>query len=226
MKKLVTLLLIVFTAFAATSTTITNAYKSKATIQRVNLPLGTSGIVIHDYDSMHSSIVARAILVAPDTIKFEVFDALAQEALPTPLTKPQTGDRVILGYLYDRATIIAPNLKSYQEVANQVDEKIIHPDLFATELSKAKDPAPDYNDFKNFCNKFALAKLYIVQKNQTDIVDCYSFKKIGTLPMRAEGKNVKLPFYNRLKKIQTSLFDFFGGSEIQNYFDYYKKLER
>ena len=198
--------------------------KNSATIHPTSYAIGTSGIVIHHYDKEHASIVARAIVVDKDKIRFEVFDALAQDALPRPKTLPQKGDEVILGYLYDRALIIAPNLSTYQAVASKVSDELLHPDLFATELSKAKHPVPSRKDFKNFCNKFALAKLYIALKDRSAIVDCYSFKKVGELAIQSEAKAIKLPFYSRLKEIETSIFDFFGKKEIPDYYQYYQSL--
>ena len=225
MRRLFLLLWLPLALFAATTSQILSTDGKSAKIESVTLPVGTSGIVVHSYDEAHRTIVARAILVAPDTIRFELFDALAQDALPKPLTKPQKGDKVILGYLYERALIIAPNLKTYQSIAALAKEKLLHPDLFAAELAKRAHKMPDRKDFKDFCNRYALAKLYIAQKSGTDVVDCYSFKKVGSLDVSASGKETKLPFYNRFRRIPGSLFDFFGSDE-ENYFDYYKKLER
>ncbi len=227
MKKIVLMLFFLTVLFAQTTSTILRVEGNKAKIDLTQAAPGTSGIVIHHYDTNHSSIVARAIVEAPDTIRFEVFDALAQDALPRPTTKPQKGDTVILGYLYDRATIIAPNFATYQKIENSVEGiALVHPDIFATELSKAHRPAPTYEDFKNFCNKFALAKIYLALKNRTDIVDCYSFTPLGSLAIKAEGNETKLPFYTRIKEIETSIFDFFGPKNIQNYYSYYEKMER
>lgn len=203
---------------------IVSINQNGAKIHTTSYPIGTSGIVIHHYDKKHASIVARAIVTGVDTIRFEVFDALAQDALPRPKTLPQKGDEVILGYLYDRALIIAPNLATYQAIANKIEEETLHPDLFATELSKAKHPVPSREDFKNFCNKYALAKIYIAFKDGSAIVDCYSFQQIGSLQVGSLGENIKLPFYSRLKEIESSIFDFFGKKEIQNYDAYYKSL--
>ncbi len=225
MRRLFLLLWLPLVLFAASTSHIISTDGKSAKIENVTLPVGTSGIVVHSYDDKHRTIVARAILVAPDTIRFEVFDALAQDALPKPLTKPQKGDKVILGYLYDRALIIAPNLQTYQSIAAQASEKLLHPDLFAAELAKRGHKRPEREDFKDFCNRYALAKLYIAQRSGTDIVDCYSFKKVGSLEVGTSGKETKLPFYNRFRRIPGSLFDFFSSDEY-NFFDYYKKLER
>ena len=222
MKFLLTILLSL-SLFAAQST-IVKITGNGATIDPVDLPKDTSGIVIHHFDQTHSTIVARAILQDSSHIKFDVYDALRQPNLPKPNIKPQVGDSVILGYLYDRAIIIAPNYTTYAQIANKVHLNLVHPDLFAAELSKAKEPAPRRKDFRNFCNKFALAKVIIALKNEARVLDCYSFSTIDTLPIQSDANNVKKPFYTRLRKIPGSIFSFFGSDTIDNYFNYYTRL--
>ena len=224
MRLLWTLLIVTFTLFA-NETKILKTDGKSAVIPPQNLPIGTSGIVIHSFNPNLRSIVARAILVAPDRIKFEVFDALAQDSLPRPNIKPQPGDRVILGYLDDRAVIIAPNFSTYQKLSEEFGGyELLHPDLFAAELSKAKHPAPTREDFKNFCNKFALSTIFLALDDRTLQLDCYSFTPLQSYDIKADRQNLKLPFYSRIKEIESSIFDFFGDNEIKDYFDYYKKL--
>ncbi|NPA63598.1 MAG: hypothetical protein GXO16_01365 [Epsilonproteobacteria bacterium] len=209
----------------AQETTIIKSEGSHATIEPQDLPLGISGIVIHTFNPDLRSIIARAILVAPDRIRFEVFDALAQESLPRPAIKPRPGDRVILGYLDDRALIIAPNLGTYQVLAQEFEGyDLLHPDLFAAELSKAKHPAPSKEDFKNFCNKFALSTIFLALKDRTLQLDCYSFTPLRSYPIAAKTESLQLPFYSRVKEIESSIFDFFGDNEIKDYFEYYQML--
>ncbi len=216
--------LFALTLFAA-QTTILKVHKDSALIKEQALPIGTSGIVIHSFSKELQSIIARAILTAPDKIRFEVYDALAQESLPRPNITPQAGDKVILGYLDDRAVIIAPNLATYQKMAQEFSGyELLHPDLFAAELSKAKHPAPSKEDFKNFCNKFALSTILLALKDKALQLDCYSFTPLQTFAIQADTKNVKLPFYSRVKEIESSIFDFFGNNEITNYFEYYQNL--
>ncbi len=225
MFRLILLSLLALPIFAQITTQITKADQTQATIAHIDVPVGASGIVVHRFDQDHSTIVARAIYEGGDIIRFTVYDALAQESLPTPKIRPQKGDEVILEYLYDRSTLIAPNLETYQRyVAQHPDIQWLHPDLFATELSKAHHPAPSREDFKNYCNKFALGAIHIALKNEVAQVDCYSFKTISKEPFEIEVKSVKLPFYSRLKEIEGSLFDFFGQKEIENYFSYYRNL--
>ncbi|NPA56570.1 MAG: hypothetical protein GXO19_02410 [Epsilonproteobacteria bacterium] len=193
-------------------------------IEAVSLPKGTSGIVVHHFDGEHSTIIARAILEAPDRIRFVVYDALAQPNLPKPKMGPQKGDTLILQYLYHRLVAIAPNYKSYEELRSKIDGEWIHPDLFAAELAKEKHPAPTRQDFRNFCNKFAVGRVAIILKERAHILDCYSFSTLQTVPMERVDEKVQKPFYTRITKIEGSLFNFFGPKEMEDYYTYYTRL--
>ena len=230
MKKIIFgMLLLTFSLFADIKpnikSKIVKTFQDSAIIQSVNAPIGSSGVVIHNFDKEHATIVARAELIKPDMIKYKIFDALKQEALPTPNILPKTGDKVILNYLYDRALIIAPNFKTYENI-QKLHPKIewLHPDLFAAELSKSKNPAPSKEDFKNFCNKFAVGLIYFALNNKGYFVDCYSFKKVSSENIVIQKGDVKLPFYSRIKEIETGWFNFYGASEVKDYTNYYLNL--
>lgn len=204
---------------------IVKTYQDGAVIQNIDVPIGSSGIVVHSFDKEHATIVARAELIKPDTIKYKVFDALKQEALPTPKILPRVGDKVILNYLYDRALIIAPNFKTYENIQKlHPDIEWLHPDLFAAELSKTKNPAPSKEDFKNFCNRYSIGLIYIALNNKGYFVDCYSFKKVGSENIVIQKGDIKLPFYTRIKEIETGWFNFYGASEVKDYTNYYSNL--
>ncbi len=226
MKRFLTLFFALFLlhSFAQTRTTITAVSGGSAKIEPVTLPKGTSGIVIHSFDADHSTIVARAILTSSDTVAFSTYEALAQPNLPKPKILPQKGDTVILGYLYDRALVIAPNYEAYEKIVSSKDLEWIHPDLFAAELAKAHHPAPSRKDFRRFCDKFALAKVIVALKDEGVVLDCYSFASLERFPLNYNKSALKLPFYSRVEKIESSLFDFFASSKIENYYDYYTKL--
>ena len=225
MIRLLFLILISLPIWAEIHTTITKIEGSSATIEPVQAIKGMSGIVIHHFDANHSTIVARAIYQGGDTITFDVYDALAQESLPRPKILPQEGDEVILGYLYDRSLLIAPNLQSYQEFVNShPDIQWLHPDLFAVELSKARHPVPQKEDFKNFCNKFATGTIHFALKDKVVEADCYTLAPLHSERFQINQTKVKLPFYSRIKEIESSIFDFFGQKEIPNYFSYYAHL--
>ncbi len=223
--RLLLLFLLFLPLWAQLETRITAIKGSSAKIEPVQAVKGMSGIVIHHFDADHSTIVARAIYQGSDTIVFDVYDALAQESLPKPKILPHEGDEVLLGYLYDRSLLIAPNLQTYQHyVATHPDTQWLHPDLFAVELSKARHPVPQKEDFKNFCNKFAVGTIHFVLKNRVVEADCYTLSAIHSDPFTIEKSTIKLPFYSRIKEIESSIFDFFGPKEIPDYFSYYAHL--
>ncbi len=221
--KLLTILLASALMLLGANSVIVETKDGGARIEPVDLPRGVSGVVVHRFDGNHAVIVARAILTAPDAVRFEVYDALAQPNLPAPKILPQKGDLVIFGYLYNRAAIIAPNYQTYDRIQKSYDLEWVHPDLFAAELAKARHPAPEKEDFRTFCNKFALARLFVALKDHTDVVDCYSFEVIERLDLPSEGNETKLPFYSRIEKIPSSIFDFFG-EEVKDYYGYYTQL--
>ncbi|NPA83103.1 MAG: hypothetical protein GXO38_01315 [Epsilonproteobacteria bacterium] len=215
---------LLMTTLALAGVQILQTDGKRATIPASSMPRGTSGVVIHHFDSQHATIVARAILEGPTTITFAVYDALAQPNLPKPKLLPQVGDEVLLGYLYHRAIAIAPDYPSYQELTQRLPLQWVHPDLFAAELAKAKHPIPSKEDFHDFCNKFALAKVVIALEEEARVLDCYTFATLERIPLKARSRNPKHPFYTRIAKIKGSIFDFFKPKEIQDYYTYYHQL--
>lgn len=230
MKKIFFMLMAAISLFASSieankKSQILSVNKNEATIKPIDAPMGSSGIVIHHFDKKHATIVAGAELIAKNRIKFKVFDALRQDALPTPNIKPQISDEVVLNYLYDRAIAIAPNFRVYQEIVKSHQNiEWMHPDLFAAELSIDKNPAPKKEDFKKFCEDYSVGLLYFAIKEKGYFVDCYSFKKIASENIKVKEKNFNLPFYSRIKNIETNPLDFFSNSEIKNYNSYYQNL--
>jgi len=199
--------------------------KNRAIIEDIDAPIGSSGIVIHHFDKNHATIVAAAKLISKNEIEFKIFSALKQEALPTPNIKPKVGDEVILNYLYDRGLIISPNFSTYKEIKNlHKDIEWIHPDLFAAELSKNKNPTPTKKDFKKFCEDYSVGILYFAIKNRGYFVDCYSFNKLSSEKIINNDKDIQTPFYSRVKEIETNWFNFYGNDKITNYNKYYKNL--
>ena len=206
-------------------TIILKSENYSATVKDIDAPIGSSGIVIHYFDKIHSTIVARAELIDKNKIEFKVFDALKQKALPTPNILPKAGDKVILNYLYNRGLIIAPNYKTYKNIIKNHNKiEWLHPDLFAAQLSKEKNPAPTKENFKNFCNRYAVGIIYMAISNKGYFVDCYSFKRVYEEPLNMDYSETRLPFYSRVKEIESSWFNFYGDNEVKDYTNYYMNL--
>ncbi len=195
-----------------------------------NVKIGSSGVVIHNYSNKHSTIVAKAIAIDKDSnyikIKFLKFSDLQQDVLPVPVILPSVGDTVILNYLYNHALAITPNFKTYKEViAKHKDINWLHPDLFAAKLFTDSNPSPNREDFQNICKDYSFALLYFAIDHNGYFVDCNSFKILNHENLDTKEDKFILPFYSRIKDIDTSLFNF-GKSKIENYNNYYKMLLR
>lgn len=209
--------------------TILSVDKKGALIDQGELAKGTSGIVVHHFDTKHASIVAQAVVEesskTQSKIRFEVFDVLAQSALPTPNISPKTGDKVILGHFYDRALAISPNLLGYQSITQKYKNITwVHPDLFAAQLSKDHKVTPKREDFVKFCKINSVGLIYFAIENSGYFVDCTSFAVLSKEELHPSDHEVLLPFYSRIEKIEKGLFDFFGSETIENYATYYKNV--
>jgi len=166
-----------------TSAPIESIENNKAVISKGELTPGMSGIVIHKYDETQKAIVATAQVVSTNksqtTLQLFRFKQLQNKNLPDIKTKPQIGDIVMLGYLYNRVLPIVPNQATFQKVKNSnFGFLIVHPDIFAVELSKDKKPLPKTEDFHKFCKKMNIGLVMFVFKDGSDFVDCNSWKKI------------------------------------------------
>ena len=234
MKRVIVFLLIGLNLFAAKDLFVeykakilqiigdTAIVKGSETVKK-----GASGIIIHHFDKTHSSIVARAIVTDVSKqkirVRFEVFDDLKQDALPSPDIRPQVGDTILLNYLYDRAIAIVPDFNLYQEVTNRYkDINWIHPDIFAAKLAKENNPAPKREDFKKVCQNFSASLLFFALEQKGYFVDCYSFSILKTTPL-PKAKSVQLPFYTRINDIKSSWLSF-SDEKIEDYNQYYLNL--
>ena len=193
--------------------------------------VGSSGIVMHEFDKTHKTIVARVEVVAKKQelaiLKYKKFRGLEQSALPAYNITPKVGDAVILNYLYKRATAIVPDAQTLQYVSTKFSEiEWIHPDIFASKLSVDYTPRPTKEDFTNECSHNSYALLFFGIQNKGYFVDCNSFKILAQtdLPQSSSKKNPMVPFYSRLEAIKGRMFGLMGGDEITNYDNYYKKM--
>jgi hypothetical protein len=232
------MILLTFTAllFAAAeprsvTTTISAIEGDAATVPVGDIPTGVSGIVLHHYDQTHAAIVASVSVIASDhgstRLKLLPFKGLAHPKLPDIKTKPQKGDTVILGYLYDRVLPIVPNQLSLEHARESFPRlHIIHPDLVAAELAKEKSPMPSKEILQKSCEKFNLGIVMIMFSDGTDFLDCISWVQVGHADVTAvEPEKFKQPFFNRFGEIPTAFYDW-GEYHIENFDRYYRKLER
>lgn len=192
-----------------------------------DIVVGSSGVVMHKFEGSQSSIIARAVVTQKSggfaKVRFEVFDALAQKALPLPGILPKSGDEIILNYLYNRSLIVVPNKEIYAEVTNAFkDITFIHPDIVGSYLSYEYKPNPSRDDFRKMCNQSAAGLIFIAMNNEALFADCQSFEPLKRFQSGAV-KYYQLPFYTRVKDIDT-VFWKWGSEQISDFDRHYKAL--
>lgn len=192
-----------------------------------DIVVGSSGVVTHKFSDNTSSIVARVDVIDKSndkaTLKFHTYKALKQTALPVPGIAPKVGDEVILNYLYDRALIVVPNYKIYSEITKRFKNITwVHPDIMGAYLAEHSRPNPDKKVFQAMCKQNVTSLVFFALSDESVFVDCNNFKIVKKLKGK-DFKKAQLPFYTRVKGIETSWFDF-SSSEIDSYSSYYKRL--
>ena len=191
------------------------------------IAVGSSGVVMHDFGSGATSIIARAVVTEKSAgkaqVRFEVFDMLTQKALPLPKILPSSGDKVILNFLYDRALIVAPNVEIYEQINKALPGiTFVHPDLGGAYLSYNRKPNPSRDDFRKICAQNSTGLIFIAMDGESVFADCGSFKPLRSFK---SGKVAyyQLPFYSRVGEIKTVIWDFTNGP-ISDYDKHYRYL--
>ncbi|MDX1808897.1 MAG: plasminogen-binding N-terminal domain-containing protein [Sulfurospirillaceae bacterium] len=234
MRKAILILSIIFSVLNANGlynefkTNVIGINGNHVTIKNSkDFTIGSTGIIIHKFDKSTSSIISsvRVINKSGDTatLKIKNYIGLKQNSLPRSGITPQVGDEVIINYLYDRALIVAPNYKVYSEIINKYKNITwVNPDIPASFLAKMYRPNPDKKLFQQMCSQNAASLILFAMDDALYFVDCNDFKvvkKDKAFPI----KNFQVPFYSRVKNIDSSMFEF-GSSKIDSYLDYYKAL--
>lgn len=189
--------------------------------------VGSSGIVMHTFDAKASTIIVRFDVIKKEngkaTVRFEPFRMLAQGAFPDTGVKPTVGDSVIVNYLYDRSLLIAPNQTTYNEISKKpLDIAWVHPDIVAAYLTKLYKPNPDKAVFQQACYQNTASMITFAIKDKAYFVDCHNFNIIHIMQI-TPSTETQLPFYSRIKNIDSSLFNW-GSSHIADYNNYYEYL--
>ena len=190
------------------------------------IKLNSSGVVVQSF-STSKTIIARASVVAKENglakLEFSVFDTLEQNALPLPNILPQSGDEVILNFLYDRGLIVAPNEEIYNEVLDSLPQiYFTHIDIFGASLIRNSVISPKRSNFRKFCNENAVGVVVFALQEKARIVDCQDFNELFSFEI-SKASEVNVPFYSRINGYKSSFFDF-NSQEIGNYYRYYETL--
>ncbi|HHD83852.1 MAG TPA: hypothetical protein ENK93_03140 [Campylobacteraceae bacterium] len=200
-----------------------------ATVPDRDIPVGSSGIVLHAFDKRHRTIIATAIVTGKKegklTLTFRKFDRLRQSALPEYKIAPAKGDVVILNYLYNRILPILPDAAHFRDFATKHQNfEIVHPDLFASALYFDHDPQPTKEDFRKACVQNDLSLLYFAVGRKGRFVDCESFRVIDEEPLATpvDSQKAQKPFYSRVPEIKNRLGGIMGSESIGDYNLYYR----
>ncbi len=165
---------------------------------------GVSGVVLHKFDKTHEAILTTVVALGGDRLKITNERYIHNERLPAIATKPSVGDEVIMGYLYNRSLLIAPNGGTYKEVQSRYEQlEFINSDLLAFQLMVDGDKMPSKESIQNYCHQHAVGLVYIVAADMGYVVDVNSFQVLSVEEIDSYGPR-QLPFFMRFEKIETN----------------------
>jgi hypothetical protein len=207
---------------------IVDIFKNKATIQKANLIVGQSGVVVHKFEDNKSIILTKASVVSSDDktsmIEFIDEDIFKQPYVANTNLTPQSNDIFILNYMYDVSLLIVPNFQSYNSVRKRYSNNFINSDLFAGYLKINEQPIPTKEDFTTFTKNNNISTIYIVINSKLYILDAITFKLLKTIKLNIDDKKFQSPFYTNIQQIEKSVFDFSSDDKIEDYDKYYLRL--
>lgn len=198
----------------------------------MDLRRGESGFVVHELDSLHSMIIARAVVVGVQnnraTLALQPYRVFDNASMPLPLNTPQVGDQAIFRAFSNRAFAIAPNQQVYQAVvARYPNIEWFHPDLFAAFLANQGRAAPTMEHFREICDAYAVGVVYLVRKNLGELRDCQTFAVLKQDLLDVEPSEPMKPFFSRLGNMERSWIGFLRRDpKMTDYFQYYDNLIR
>lgn len=212
---------------------IDNLENNKTIIQKGDLIVGQSGVVIHLYDNDKRMIVANAQVISSNektsVIQFSNYEDLKQNAIPTSNRKVQKDDILVLNYLYTSSLLIAPDQDSFQIVrSNFKYNNFLHSDIFASRLRNDDIKNPTKEDLQKFAIEQNLGTIFVVVNKHVYVIDTKTFKILTDYGIDYDLSKTQKPFYTRVKfeKETSGTFGFaiFESDKILNYEAYYKKV--
>ena len=180
MKYLILLLTTLYaTTLPVKKTTEISAIEGSIVILRDDIKKNIGGVIIReigdrDYITGYIKGVGenRAKIVDKDYINGGRLANLTDVAM--------VGDRVVVGFLYDRVLIVAPNKESLRKVEYKLKVKSIDPTLFKSFLRGKKATSKEYKDFAKMVG---IGLVAIVKGNKIYIYDPISQATIKTLDL-------------------------------------------
>jgi len=226
MRKIIVLLILIsFTKLFAgfypptTNTKVVAVNGSSVTLQAPLGVNGMSGVVIHNFDERLKAIVGYiAQTSGTSAIKVDS-TAIIHTSLPSVKDNIRVGDSVIGGYLYENVLLLAPNQKTYADIVRSDNKNWVHPDIYATFLSKNSFGLPNKENLAIFAKEYQVGLIYIVKKDHAILYDPISKSIVGRRAASSTGTQAQAPFYMRLETIKSGLFSSVSGG------DYYQIME-
>lgn len=197
-------------------------------INKVNLKIGQSGVVVHNYKNGYSIILGTAIITKSNKnfsiAKINYKSIHNQDAMPTIKRDISTEDKFILNHLYKTDIMIVPNFRTKKRLLELYPNQVfLNEDFLASYLKVEDTPVPTKDDILNFCNKQQVGLIFLVVKNRLYIIDTQSFKVIDTKILDIKDTSIKVPFFSNIDKIEKGTFDF-GADKIEDYNKYYLNM--
>lgn len=226
MKKLLLLLLTTYSLIANSlperiETTIKSIDKNGNIQLSTSVPVGMSGIVVHNYGNGLSAITHSLTTKANSTVKIKPYTAILHENIPTVKTDVKVNDKVILGAFYENAMLIAPDARTYANISKNFKKTWIHPDAYALEFMGKGESAISTKSLKKFAQANQVGLVLIVDSDKILILDPISKLFLGQLPLNIKAEKTINPFFSRFEQIDVSAF---GFSKVK-LVDYYQAIK-
>jgi len=227
MKKILFFILISsYSLFAdALPTSIKSSVKSTSNevIQlSSNIPVGMSGIIIHNYGNGLSAITHTTISLGNGKASVESHTAILHKNIPSIQTAVTVGDDVIFGNFYNNALLIAPNQVAYKQITQKFHRTWIHPDAFALDFMKEGETKISMEALERFSKKNQVGLVLVVTAERLLIIDPISKKIIGSTALKSNPNSAKTPFYARFDQMSLSVFSL--GENNKHYTPYFQSV--
>ncbi|MFY9075982.1 plasminogen-binding N-terminal domain-containing protein [Malaciobacter mytili] len=190
-----------------------NVQKNEAIINKPNLRIGQSGIVVQRYENGKKIIVSNAYVTSSNgtysKVKLIPFTDLKQEAIPTSNKTAKDGDILILNYMYNKSLLITPSQDAFQVARAKFGKNtFLHSDIFAAKLKTIREPLPSKGTIQQFAIDQNLGTIFFIIENKAYVVDAKTFAILDTYTLAYNYLDTeKMPFYTRVEDIEKAPFD-------------------
>lgn len=210
MRLILGLMLLISSLFAVSQTQaeVVAVNKDRVTLNK-NIIKGVSGIIVHHYNDKHSAIVATVVSLGAKEARIVNAKYVQNTRLPDIATPVSVGDKAVMGYLYNRSLLIAPNQATYDDVTGIYPSMdFVHPDLLAFSMMREGIDMPTKESIQEYCNQNAIGLVYLVAADMGYFIDVNSFQILSVEPVDSSGDRM-LPFFMRLERLDGGVVGLF-----------------